>query len=138
MAILSTGVDIRPDRCGRGCHFSHAGQTRTRPTNRWLQARVSFSPVGDLRIFKISNFDGFDLVSPLKYPSISKFWPSPIISSTQVSYGNLRWCSSYSPTSFFSCSLIHHCFMIEFTSTLLKPAGDTKPGGCGHGCRCDF
>jgi hypothetical protein len=24
--------------------------------------------------------------------------------------------------------------MIKFTSTLLKPAGDPKPDGCGHGC----
>jgi hypothetical protein len=31
-------------------------------------------------------------------------------------------------------SSIHHALVIEFTSTLLKPADDLKPGGCGRGC----
>jgi hypothetical protein len=31
-------------------------------------------------------------------------------------------------------SSIHHALVIEFTSTLLKPAGNPKPSGCGRGC----
>ena len=46
MAILSAGADIRPGRRGRRCHFSPAGQTRTRPANRRVRARVSFPTHG--------------------------------------------------------------------------------------------
>jgi hypothetical protein len=35
-------------------------------------------------------------------------------------------------------SSIRRALVIEFTSTLLKPAGDPKPGGCGHGRGCKF
>jgi hypothetical protein len=69
-------------------------------------------------ISEISNFDGFDPVSPPKFPSASKFCLSPTLSPTQVLYHNPRWCSSYSPTPFFSwffnpscpCDWIHLYF----------------------------
>jgi hypothetical protein len=69
MTILPAGADIRPDGCRRGFHFS---------------------PMGDPWLSEFSNFDGFDPVSPPKFQSTSKFWPSPTLSLTQVSYRNPR------------------------------------------------
>jgi hypothetical protein len=42
MAILLTGADIRPDGCGRGCHFLPAGQTYTHHVDRQVWMRVLF------------------------------------------------------------------------------------------------
>jgi hypothetical protein len=41
-------------------------------------------------ISEILNFNGFDPVSPTKILSASKFWLSPILSTTQVPYHNPR------------------------------------------------
>jgi hypothetical protein len=40
--------------------------------------------VGDLQIYEILDFDGFDLTNPPIFPSASKFWPSPTIFPTHV------------------------------------------------------
>jgi hypothetical protein len=103
MPILPVGVDIWriSDPTGAGAIF----HLRVRPAPASLIGGCGhgfhFSPVGDPQISEISNFDGFDLVSPPKYPLIPKFWPRPIISPTQVMYRNPRWHLSYSPTPFF-------------------------------------
>jgi hypothetical protein len=106
MTILPVGVDIRrisdPTGAGAGAGAIFHPRVRPAPAPRIGRCIFHFSPMGDPWISEISNFDDFDLVSPPKYPSISKFWSSPIISPTQVSYRNPRWRSSYSPTSFFS------------------------------------
>jgi hypothetical protein len=86
-------VDIWPDGCGSGCHFSSVGETRTAPWIGGCGRGFHFSPVGDLWISKISNFDGFGLASPPKFLSASKFWSSLTISPTQVSYRNPSGCA---------------------------------------------
>jgi hypothetical protein len=138
MAILPAGVDIQrisdPTGAGVGVIF----HPRVRPTPApWIggcRRGFHFSLVGDPWISEILNFDGFDLVSPPKYPSISKFWPSPIISATQVPYRNPMWRLSYSPTLFFSwfsnlswsCDRIH----IHLAQTRGWLETHPKPGGC--------
>jgi hypothetical protein len=84
MAILSTGAGV-------GTIF-----------HPWVRARVSFFTRGDPRISEISDFDGFGIARPPKFPPVLKFWLSPTIFLTQVLYRNLRLRSSYSPIMFFS------------------------------------
>jgi hypothetical protein len=106
MAILPAGVDIRrisdPTGAGVGAIFHPWVRPTPAPRISGCGRGFYFSPVGDPWISEISNFDGFDLVNPPKYPSVLKFWPSPTISPTQVSYRNPRLCSSYSSITFFS------------------------------------
>jgi hypothetical protein len=90
-----------PTGAGAGVIF----HPRVRPT-RILQIggcgrKFHFSPVGDPRISKILDFDGFSPASSPKFPSGSKFWPNLTISHTHIPYRNLRCRSSYSSTSFF-------------------------------------
>jgi hypothetical protein len=113
MAILSTGADIRLDGCERGCHFSLAGQIRTRPTNWRVRAHVSFFTRGDPQISKISDFDGFDLAQQY-----------PLLMSRTVTLGVIHL--THQPRSFLGAP-IRRSFVIEFTSTLLKLVGDLKP-----------
>jgi hypothetical protein len=92
---------------------------------QWVRARawVSFSPVGNSRISGISDFDGFNPINPSKFPSASKFWLSPTIpplKSRIVTLGGVYL--TYQPGSSLGAP-IHRNFVIEFTSTLLKPVG---------------
>jgi hypothetical protein len=106
--------------------------------------RFHFSLVGDPRKSEILNFDGFDPVNPPKFPPALKFWPSLAISPTQVPYCNPRWCSSYSPTLFFSWfsnpSWHRDQIHLHFAQTHGWPETRPKPGGCGRGrgCGCNF
>jgi hypothetical protein len=113
MTILPTGVDIRriSDPTGEGAGAIFHPRIRPAPAPRidGCGRRFHFSPVGDPRISKISNFDGFDLVNPPKFLRASKFWLSPILSTTEVLYQNPMWSPSYSPTPFFSWFLNTSC-----------------------------
>jgi hypothetical protein len=106
---VRTALAPRIGGCGRGFHFS---------------------PVGDPRIFKISNFDCFDPVQlNFRHPQsfgLAQYYP-PLKSRTVALCGvhlTHQLCS-------FLGSSIHRALVIEFTSTLLKPAGNLKPDRCG-------
>jgi hypothetical protein len=122
MAILPVGANIRrisdPTGMGAGSIFHPWVRPASAPWIGGCERGFHFSPMGDPRISKILNFDGFDPISPPKFPSASKFLLSPKLSPTQVPYRNPRWRSSYSPTPLFSwffntsclCDWIHPHF----------------------------
>jgi hypothetical protein len=74
------------DPMGAGAIF----HLRVRPAPRigGCEGEFHFLSMGDPWIFKISNFNSFDPVSPSKFTPASNFWSSPIISSTQVPHRN--------------------------------------------------
>jgi hypothetical protein len=90
--------------------------------------------VGDPRISKISNFDGFDPVRRLNFRQPRSFglvqYYSPLKSRT-ITLGDVHLTHQLHSSL---GSSIHRALVIKFTSTLLKPAGDPKPDGCGRGC----
>jgi hypothetical protein len=100
------------------------GQTRTRPMNRRVRAWVSFFTRGYPKfqiLMVLTQSAHLNFNQPRSF-RLAQYYP-PLKSHT-ITLGGVdlthQLCSSLG-------SSIHRALVIEFTSTLLKPAGDPKP-----------
>jgi hypothetical protein len=99
--------------------------------NQRVRTRVSFFTRGypKFQILTVSTQSAH--LNTCQYRSFGLTQQYPLLKSRTVTLGGVHLThQSYSSLG----SPICRGLVIEFTSTLLKPAGDPKHGGCGRGC----